>query len=317
MIPEFDYIYTLYEEGSFSKAAEKLFVTQPALSIAVRKVEERIGMPVFDRNHRPLTLTPAGEAYIDMVRNMKLLSLEFSQKINDLIGLDAGIVRIGGSHYINSYILAPYLSAFSRKYPKVELRIIEKSSFELCSMLRQRQIDIAFSCDTKILKDFVHYPMFCDNILLAVPEDLSFNINHQDLAMNEEDIIAGRHLCTDCHGLTMKEIADLEIMVLSKGNNLNERVHEMFREEGLEPRVKLELNQLVTAYHLAASGLAATFISDRLVIPHSGEKLAFYPLANDLSRRNFHVILNSDAYIPIAVQALVDMMIDTAETKRI
>ena len=70
MQQDMKYIYQVYEEGSFSRAAQRLYMTQPALSIAVQKVEESIGMPLFDRSRRPLKLTAAGQIYIDAVKKM-------------------------------------------------------------------------------------------------------------------------------------------------------------------------------------------------------------------------------------------------------
>ena len=67
------YIYQVYVNGSFSKAAEALFVTQPALSIAIRKVEKAIGAALFHRGQRPLTLTPVGEMYISYIKKEMLL----------------------------------------------------------------------------------------------------------------------------------------------------------------------------------------------------------------------------------------------------
>ena len=82
MAPELTYLYAVYTEGSFSKAAEKLFITQPALSIAIKKIEDEIGMPLFDRKKKPLKLTDAGEIYIDAIKKMQITEMESRQKIN-------------------------------------------------------------------------------------------------------------------------------------------------------------------------------------------------------------------------------------------
>ena len=70
MESEMKYIYTVYQKGSFAKAAQSLYLTQPALSIAVQKVEARIGMPLFDRGQKPLKLTSAGEIYIEKIEEI-------------------------------------------------------------------------------------------------------------------------------------------------------------------------------------------------------------------------------------------------------
>ena len=68
MQSEMEYIYRTYQLRSFSKAAESLYITQPALSMAIRKVEDSLGMPIFDRSVRPMGLTAAGETYIDYIK---------------------------------------------------------------------------------------------------------------------------------------------------------------------------------------------------------------------------------------------------------
>ena len=69
-----EYVYTIYEEKSFSAAAKKLYMTQPALSAAVKKIEGELGLPIFDRSHSPLRLTDAGQAYIEAAE--KILNTE-------------------------------------------------------------------------------------------------------------------------------------------------------------------------------------------------------------------------------------------------
>ena len=81
----------------------------------------------------------------------------------------------------------------------------------------------------------------------------------------------------------------------------------MYRDEHIEPNVRLDLNQLVTAYHLAEAGMASVFTSDRLVKKWD-DRLLFYPLASPLSSRTFHILLASNAYVPIAVQKMVDLL---------
>jgi len=72
MQPEMKYIYTVYQCGSFSKAAEKLFLTQPALSISVQKAEHEVGMPLFNRDKKPLELTEAGMIYIQKMNRSSI-----------------------------------------------------------------------------------------------------------------------------------------------------------------------------------------------------------------------------------------------------
>ena len=105
MQQEFEYIYEIYKSGSFSKAAENLYITQPALSMAVKKIEEAIGMSLFDRSTRPLTLTEAGKIYIASIDKFIAMEEDLNNQIHDIHELRSGSLTIGGSHYINAYIL--------------------------------------------------------------------------------------------------------------------------------------------------------------------------------------------------------------------
>ena len=146
MQQEMKYIYTVYQKGSFSKAAEALFMTQPALSISIQKVENEIGMPLFNRDKKPLELTEAGQLYIEKIRQIMHLENELSQQLNDLTDLKTGQLRIGGSHYFNSYILPPVIADFKKKWPGIDLELTEAGSYELLTMLKDDLIDLTFNC---------------------------------------------------------------------------------------------------------------------------------------------------------------------------
>ena len=93
MEQEMRYIWQVWQEGSFSRAAEKLYMTQPALSIAVKRVEAGLGAELFDRSRHPLELTQAGQAYIETIRRVRYLEEELERQIEDLRGLRTGRVR--------------------------------------------------------------------------------------------------------------------------------------------------------------------------------------------------------------------------------
>lgn len=305
MSPEMQYIYTIWQEGSFSKAAQKLYLTQPALSIAVRKVEDRIGMPLFDRKHKPLRLTDAGEIYIETVRRELQLEREQQQKFDDIKNLATGSIRIGGTHYINAYILPEALASFSAQYPGIELDIRESSARSIAKMLANREIDVTFNCDPAFVRDYPRSEMFVDHVLLAVPADDPINEKYRDFVLTATQVVEGAHLDPWLPRIGLDSFAELPLILLRRGNNLYDRCWAMFHEVNVEPVVKMELNQLVTAYHLAEAGMGATFVSDRIVSAKN-DRLLYYPLASALAKRTFYILLPKDAYVPVAVRRLVD-----------
>lgn len=304
MSPDMLYVYTIYQEGSFSKAAEKLYLTQPALSIAVHKIEKSIGMPLFDRKSRPLRLTDAGKIYLDTIQKMHQLELEQEQKLRDIQTLVSGSIHLGGTHYLNAYILPQILVGYNRLYPGVTLHISEDRAEALPEMLGRRELDMTFSCKPEHVEQYLHYPMFEDHILLAVPRDHPIHRQYGDVALTARQVLEKRHLDPTSPKAPLGWFSDLEFILLSQGNNLHERAWQMFQEVGVHPHIKLMLNQLVTAFHLAEAEMGSTFVSDRIIHAYN-DRMLYYPLQSPVAHRLFYILLPQNAYIPVAVRKLV------------
>lgn len=203
--------------------------------------------------------------------------------------------------------LAELLVGYNRLYPGVTLQIVENSSYALGEMLARRDLDMTFNCKPELLRQYPHYPMFEDRVLLAIPRGNPIHRQHGELALTARQVLEGRHLDEDCPKAPLEWFADEEYILLSQGNNLHERAWQMFEEAGIRPRVKLGLNQLVTAFHLAEAAMGATFVSDRIVYPHN-DRLLYYPLESEIARRLFYFLLPQDSYVPAAVRRMIEYM---------
>lgn len=300
---EYEYILAVYRGGSFTKAAEMMHVTQPALSMAIKKIEKSVGMTLFDRSTRPLELTDAGRAYMEGILEIIILEHEINDKIHDLQDLKTGNLHIGGSNFVNTCILPDAVSEYSRKYPGINITLTEASSAHLAAMLNENLIDITFSCRDDIIDRFGYRSAFKDHILLAVsPETLNL-----DCALSAEDIIAGKHLDMFCPVIPFKEMGMLDYILLSPGNNLHDRAMMIFDDLGIEPRVKIEISQLSTSYHLARSNFGAAFVSDKMIT--AGEdRLKFYKIDAPYTEREFFSVLPKRDYVSKAVRAFIDLL---------
>ena len=113
MFQGMEYIYEVYKEKSFSKAAAALFISQPSLSANVKRVENRIGYPIFDRSTKPLQLTEVGKHYIQAVEKVMDIENNLENFILDLGNLKTGTLNVGGSNFFSSWILPPLIADFS------------------------------------------------------------------------------------------------------------------------------------------------------------------------------------------------------------
>lgn len=302
MEQEMKYIYTVHKYKSFSKAAEALFITQPALSIAVQKVEKRLGMPLFDRTCKPVRLTAAGMLYIKKIRQIQDLENELEQQINDLSDLNTGNLRIGGSHYFNSYVLPPVLTEFVEKYPGISLELVEAGSSDLLRMLHDHTIDLTFNCAVKPDDTFRRTPCFVDTILLCVPSRFSINKKLASYALTSEDVMEKKHEDFSCPAVSLTDFSQVPFILLTPGNNLYTRSRILFDECGVSPRICLQVPQLVTAWHLSCAGMGASLISDVLVRQNNPDVL-FYKLSSPVCIRVFDLTMSDRHYVSKAMSA--------------
>ena len=312
MKAEYEYIYAIYQYGSLSEAARKLFLSQPALSKALKRTEDSIGMALFDRSSRPVRLTEAGRAYIRAIETMRKAETTLEHHLSELSGLREGSLRIGGTHYVNAHVLPKALTRFHSLYPGIRTELIENSSVELGNMLAEGKLDITFSCDPRRIALFPGTPCFSDHILLAVPEQLVPEKLPAGACCSAEDILAGRHLADTCPVVDITAFAQNDFILLKEGNNLRARAEELFRSAGITPRCIMSLDQLATAYYLCAAGYAAAFISDRLV-KHSMPGVCFFRPDSPAMTREFHALFPSGEYIPQAASVFADIVLQTTK----
>ena len=238
-----------------------------------------------------------------MIEKMIALEEDSTNRIHDIHELKTGSLCIGGSHYINAYILPDAIAAFSAKYPGISLELVEASSAALADMLSERLIDITFSCRNDLIAKFGHTPAFTDHILLAVsPEILNLHC-----ALSAHEVLDGRHLESGCPAIPKEAFDGLEYILLSEGNNLHDRAMTIFEESGIRPRIRLEISQLATSYHLARAKLGAAFISDRMIFPHE-EALKFYRVDSKITERQFYAVLPRREYTSLAVRAFITII---------
>jgi len=133
--------YYVAKSGSISKASQELYISQPAVSQAIKKLESRLGGQLFARAPRGITLTPEGEVlfkYIEQGYNMILLA---ESKFMEAINLDMGNIRIGASDMTLKYFLLPYLEEFHKQYPNVRIKVTNGPSPETVNFLKTGSID--------------------------------------------------------------------------------------------------------------------------------------------------------------------------------
>lgn len=296
------YVYEIYRQGSFTKAAEVLYVTQPTLSIAVKKLEAELGVPIFERKNNPITLTPAGEIFIEKTKLFLQIEQDMHDEIDDIKGLKSGELRIGGTNYVNSCILPPILSQFITLYPNIDLNVIESRSDQLLQKVIDNEVDISFNTGGDDDPRFSTIPAFRDEIYLAVPNHfistrMGFNKPFASYGWKRSKI----------NRIDIKDIgifSEVPFMLLKQMNNLYRKSLDILDQAAFEPRIVQWVEQLATAYRFCIEGIGATFIGSRLINKNQiDHRITLFAMDGDLTERQFFAVMNKNRYLSHAMQA--------------
>lgn len=302
-----EYILTVYREGGFTRAAEKMFISQPSLSASVKRIEERIGAPIFDRSTSPITLTDIGKEYVRCALDIEERERGFARYIEDTGELLAGQIRIGGTSFFSSFVLPRLISEFREQHEAIRFEIYEDSTKHLLEKLNTGDLDLvidnAFVTDGEILSEVY----LTERLLLAVPRRIAVNEALSDYAMTAEDIKSGSPDSLDRAAVDLGAFAAESFILLHHENDTGRRAEELFRAAKITPKVIFRLDQQVTAYNMSASGMGISFVSDTLV-RHIGasEDLIYYNLPSPFSERSIYIYRKRNRYQPLCCRKFVE-----------
>ncbi len=303
------YVYEVYKERSFTKAAQNLYISQPSLSARIKKIEETIGEPLFDRSTTPLQLTEVGKVYIEAAEEITQIEQRVENYINDLAGLKTGNLAVGASTLFAAYVVPSLITQFNQKFPDVHIQLIEGNTAELEEMLGSNALDFVI--------DNYHYDsilynkeLYCEeNILLAVPKHFSVNEKLKEYQLSYENIKSKKYLSQKYPAVPLERFAELPFIMLTQGNDTRTRGDRLCREVGFRPNIVLEFNQQSTAYMASSTQLGATFISDILVsqLP-TFENLVYYKLDGEEAKRKVFFYYKTHKYKTRVMEEFVRMM---------
>lgn len=314
-------VYAIYRYGSFSRAAEELYISQSSLSTAIQNIEAELGTPLFDRRQHPIQLTAAGQEFLRYYRAAKPLKEDMLAHIRDIAALRGGSFALGGTHYLLSYILPDAIVEFSRRYPLVDLRIVESESEQFKDLLFSCDIDLCLMCDAGDQKLQTIGHAFFDRLYLAVPRRQVAELDLEDNMLTGAQVLALERRMTspdnqpEGHFFRTADLPKMAFLQLTPGNNLCSRSEAIFRSMGAAPGKIIRFNQFVTAYNLAGSGLGCTLASSRLIAQINHPELVYYALPSPLMVRDFHFTTRKDAYVSRAVHTFCELFSD-GETER-
>lgn len=307
MFTHMDYIYEVYKERSFSKAAQNLYISQSSLSLTVKRAEEKIGMPIFDRSTYPIQLTEFGTLYINAVEDIRTITKGLSDYIHDVNHLQKGQLSVGASNFFATYLIAPAVSLFKHQYPNISVKMHEGQTTDLQAKLISGSIDLLVSNWTLDSADFQREYLFTEQMVLAVPKSLLPDPILPESIIKPEELANG--IPARRPGISLKEFSSIPFVGMRQGNDSRTRMESMFSDSGVQPQWVLELDQASTAYHLVCDGMGASIVADTIIramgIPPN---VVLYKLDHPQARRDVAIYTRKVSYVTRTTDAFIQIL---------
>lgn len=261
-ISQLKYAIQVAQEQNFSRAAEKLFITQPTLSQQIGKLEKELGLTLFERTTRSVVLTSAGKDFIEyalqVVQAWNNLNLAMEKHLN----LEKGNITIGILPTLSQLGLTHHIVAFLDKYSSIKIEFIEAWSEELVPLLLSNKVDLAFlnpisSQDDHKLQFINFYPLVEDCVMLIV------NNNHP---------FAQREF------VFLNELIHMRMLMLTGHCSMRKTIDSVFNEHKINPLIVCECSSIDTLIGLIGEGMGVSFLTSKVALRHENSHIQMIPI---------------------------------------
>ena len=278
------YFVTVVREGTFTKAAERLYITQPSLSEQIRKLETELGSPLFQRLGRRLALTSSGEAFLPHAERVLVEVDEARARIEEVRGLRLGRLSIGVLPSVAARLLPGVVAEFRGRHPGVDVVLRERSlGAQLEQLVHDGAADLAIVRLPGRRADLEERALAREPMVLVVPP------GHR---------LGGRR------SVALAELAGEPFVATDPGHGLRGLLERCCRQAGFEPRVVLETGQPDSVIGMVLAGVGVTVVP-RLAAGREGTQV---PIRDRHAYRELGVVWRQGQALAPAARIFVDML---------
>lgn len=218
-ITQLEYIWAIYQHGHFAKAAQACHISQPTLSMQVQKLEEDLGIVIFDRSKKPILLTDVGKKIIDQVQSVLFEAKKIERIITDSKSeIMQGELTVGVIPTIAPYLLPRMLPILEKNYPQLRLKIMELQTNRIIEQLGNDEIDVGILATPLKLKKIIEIPLYYEPFLVLSRKEHPLNktkkVNYANLSYDDVWLLEEGHCLRN-------QVLDICAMKLNKKTQRN------------------------------------------------------------------------------------------------
>ena len=301
------YITTVADCRSITAAARKLYISQPSLSHIVSKVEQDVGVKLFDRGTSPLTITYAGEKYGETARKILLMSDNLRKELIDAGLGEKGRINFGMPTERAGYMLPAVIPEFKKQYPGIELQVMEAKSDELLQAILRD--DISFyvipRSQGELPVGLKAESIYREQLLLVAEGSMLT----EDMFLDESSVLNMTEGKRKNRCVNLSKMANLPFIMLKKGHAIRKKTDLVLRQYGIDPKIMIELSSCISAVQLAAAGLGVAIVPQRAIDALGGmERFNCYDFSVTPEFWSVNAVYKENMYLGRAERFLIDLM---------
>ncbi|MBQ9479392.1 MAG: LysR family transcriptional regulator [Selenomonadaceae bacterium] len=267
---------------NITRAAQRLRVSQPNITVAIKKLETELGILLFDRSQKQLSLTPEGAVFLSRIDTALRCIEDAVLEVNDYKQLQKGTIKIGIPPMMGAYLVPKILSGFQHLHQGLDVLLFEEGSMSIREKLERDELDFGIVIISNMTPTLNVLPMSRSQLMVCVSSD-------SPLAKKQS--------------IASKDIARADLIMMKEGSYLREILQERLKQLKITPNVVLESSQIVTIKGLVTHGVGIAFLLD--FICDSTEGIASVPLADPIYV-DIGLAWKRDRYVSKAAQAFID-----------
>jgi LysR family transcriptional regulator, low CO2-responsive transcriptional regulator len=278
------------EHGSYTRAAEALYISQPSVSARIRDLEASLGQQLFEQVGRRIYLTDAGQELLERAETILQQVAEARRALDEIQGLQRGSLRVVATTTVGSYVLPALLGRFHRVYPGIALALDVTNWSRAVELLRRGRMDLAVLGPTEEMDDM---------------DVTDFMHNELVVAAAPTHPLAGRRQ------ISFAELATYPVLVREEGSGTRADTERLFADHGLRPIVAMELRHSAAIKQGVAAGLGVALLSRQALGLHLATgTLVTLDVEGLPMRREWHIVHLRGRRLPRAAAAFKEMLLE-------
>lgn len=275
---------------SFASAANQLHLSQPALSLSVKSLEDSLGGKLLTRTTRTLSLTPEGEALVPLARRILAQWENAEDEMKQRFALQLGKISLAAMPAFAASLLPKAIHNYHKYYPNIQVAIDDVLSDIVVDMVSNHQVELGICFEPTSLLDLAFYPLYEDNFIAIFPE---------------------QHPLNKAHKITWKALLEYDFITLQRPSSVRAMIETSLQNEGIDLNVAFDAHQLTTVIRMVSEGMGIAVVPVICRQQANEQRLLCRPIVNPEIGRRVGVICKPRSSLSIAAAAMLDVLINT------